>query len=110
MKKPSQADSSEITQMMDKATHCLCCGKLLRYLDKQKRRNRGYCSLACYYQKTPKMVYAEKKWGKPIRQIITELLNQTDNVNATAHLLGVEKPQFYSWLKKLNIQRKVMYV
>lgn len=99
-----------IVKMMDEATHCLCCGKYLRYIaNKDKRRNRGYCCLQHYYAKPPKMVYAEREYGRPVREVILEFLNTGHTVQATANLMGIEKPNFYEWLKKLGIKRSVIW-
>lgn len=100
----------EIRAMMDAADRCLNCGKLLKYTDKNKRRNRGYCSLACYFAKPPKLAYLELEYKKPAREVILELLNRLDNVAAVAELVGMGKPNFYKTLRKLGVRRVVKWV
>lgn len=100
----------EIRKMLDEAEYCLNCGIKLKYLDKNKSRNRGYCSLQCYYAKPPKVALLEKEYGKPAREVILELLNRLDNVTAVAQLCGMGKSNFYSVLKKYNIRRVVKWV
>jgi len=109
MRRISEADSPEIRQMMAETETCLCCGLRLKYHQrKDGRRNRGYCSLGCYYRKPPKMAYAERVWGKPIRELLCDLLNR-QTVEATAHMLGVEKWTLIQWTKKLGIRRVVRW-
>lgn len=100
----------EIRMMLDEARRCLNCGALLKYLDKNKRRNRGYCSLQCYYAKPPKLAYAERIYGKPARELLVELLNKHNNVVAVAGLLGVRKQALYAWMKRYGIRRLVRWV
>lgn len=101
----------EIKQMMDEAEYCLNCGAKLKYLpEKQKRRNRGYCSLECYFAKPPKVAYLERVYGKPVREVILDLLNRLDNVTAVAELCGMGKSNFYRLLRKYNIRRVVKWV
>lgn len=98
-----------IIKMLDETKVCLCCGKILKYLpDKDKRRNRGYCSLACYYKLLPKLAYACKEYGMKPRELIIYLLNR-HTATATAGLLGVGKPQLYEYIKKYHIRKKVIY-
>lgn len=101
----------EVQQMLIEATYCLCgCGRKMSLNQlKEGRRNRGYFELSCYYRKPPKMAYTEKLWNKPVREIILQLLNEGKTIQATANLLGIEKPQFYEWLRKLGIKRKVIW-
>lgn len=100
----------EIQQMMAEATHCLKCGKMLEYHErKEGRRNRGYCSLSHYCQFPPKMAYAEKEYGKPIKEIVIEMLNNGTGIVATADRLGIGRPQFYKWMDKLDIKKKVVW-
>lgn len=109
MRKQSKAREAEISRMMAETETCLCCGKRLKYLEqKDARRNRGYCSQRCYYTKPPKMAYAERVWGRPIAELICDLLNN-HTVEATAHLLGVEKWTLHQWIKKLGIRRVVRW-
>lgn len=98
-----------IIELMNKTTHCLNCGKKLRYLDKEKRRNRGYCSLSCYYAKPVKAAYIEQEYGKPLQEVVVELLNKNDNVTLTAQLLGLNKERLYNYLRKYNIRRRVQW-
>ena len=99
----------EIKAMLDETKVCLTCGTKLKYLDKNKRRNRGYCSLVCYFAKPPHMAYAERVYGKPIRQVILDLLNKNNNITATAQLLGVRKGTMFAWIRRLGIRRKVLW-
>lgn len=99
----------EVRRLMDEAKHCLNCGARLGYLDKNKRRNRGYCSLECYYAKPPKLAYAERVYGKAGKQLLLELLNRHKNVNAVAELLGVRKQALYGWMRRYQIRRVVRW-
>lgn len=100
----------EVQQMMAEATHCLNCGKKLSFLQrKDGRRNRGYCKLSCYFSKPPKMAYAEKEYGLPAREVIIQMLNNGASIVITADRLGIGKPQFYEWMKKLDIKKKVVW-
>lgn len=102
---------SEVQEIVENATHCLNCGKKLSYSErKQGRRNRGFCSNACYLARPPKMIYVEKEYGKPIKQVILEMLNNGTNHNAIAGSLGIGKPQLYNWMEKLDIKKKVVYL
>lgn len=105
MRRISEADSPEVRQMMADTKHCLYCGIPLKHNQcKDGRRNRGYCSLVHYYAKPPKMAYAEKAWGKPIKTVMVELLNR-HTAEATAQLLGVQKMTLYQWIRKLGLRR-----
>jgi|GEM_PF-3519305 Transcriptional regulator containing PAS, AAA-type ATPase, and DNA-binding domains len=100
----------EVQMMMAEATHCLNCGKKLNYLQrKEGRRNRGFCTLSCYYLKPPKMAYVEKEYGKPVKGVILKMLNDGASIIAVAERLGISKPQFYEWMKKLGIKKKVVW-
>lgn len=99
---------NELVSFMDSAQSCLNCGVRLDYLNKDKRRNRGYCSLRCYYEKPPKLAYAEVQWGKPARELLLELLNR-NTVEAAAGLLGVGKPNLYGYIRKFGIRKKVVW-
>lgn len=100
----------EIRAMMDSADCCLNCGKQLKYTDKNKRRNRGYCSWDCYLAKPPKLAFLEKEYGRPAKEALLELLNRMDNVAAVAELAGMGKANFYKTLRKLGIRRVVKWV
>lgn len=103
--KPDESYSPEVEQMMAEAARCLNCNHPLKYRHRHGgRRNRGYCCLACFYAKPPKMAYAERKWGKPIRILLVELLNQ-HTAEATAGLLGVAKYTLYQWIKAQGLRR-----
>ena len=100
----------EVQHMMAEATNCLNCGAALGYNQrKEGRRNRGFCSLFCFYAKPPKMAYAEKEYQLPIKDVIMKMLNNGATVTATADRLGIGKPQFYKWMDKLNIKKKVVW-
>ena len=100
----------EVQQMVTNTTHCLNCGKKLSLIQrKEGRRNRGYCSIYCMGRKPVKMAYAEKEYGKPIKEIILEMLNDGATVTATSGRLGVNKQALYAWMNKLNIKKKVVW-
>jgi len=100
----------EIQQMMAETTTCLNCDSILGYNQrKEGRRNRGYCSLFCYCALPPKMAYAEKEYGAPVKELILQMLNNGTTVIATSERLGIGKPQFYKWLDKLDIKKKVVW-
>jgi transposase-like protein len=102
--------SEEIQIMMADTLNCLNCGSVLGYNQrKEGRRNRGYCSMFCYSAKPPKMAYAEKEFGKTAKEIILEMLNNGSSVVFVADRLGIGKPQFYKWMDKLHIKKKVVY-
>lgn len=110
MKRTSTTHEKEIRQMLDTTTVCLNCGSKLNYLsDKESRRNRGYCSRKCFLSKPPKIAYMEQSSKKPVREILTETLNKTQNVSVAAELIGIGRCQLYQWLEKLDIKRKIMW-
>ena len=86
---------------------CPSCGKLVPRGHGFKS-DRRYCNYACYRTKTPKMVELEEQFGKPLKEVILEYLNENDNLTVTAELLGTYKEQLYLWMKKLGI-RKISY-
>jgi transposase-like protein len=100
----------EVKQMMDEATHCLYCGvKLSEAMQKDARRNRGYYCLKHYYTYPPKLAYVALAYKMKPEKVIVSLLNKTNNVTVTAHMLGVEKPALYDWMRKLGIKRVVRW-
>lgn len=117
MKKPTASNQAldtahygpEIVRMMDETENCLCCGVRLKYLlNKGKARNRGYCSLKCYYQYPPKLAYACMEYGKDPQELLCVLLNR-HTVQAAADLMGVGRQQLYEYMRKYGIQKKVVY-
>lgn len=110
MKKISQAQySPEIVRMMDETNICLCCGQQLKYLDKEKRRNRGYCSLKCFYDKPARYAYIEKLYSMSVKEFIIKELNRTDSVEVVANLIGVNKQSLYKYIQKHMIRRTVRW-
>lgn len=113
-KKPAYSDnphySPEIQQMINETEACLNCGKKLR-LDQRKdgRRNRGYCSMFCLGQKSPKMAYVEKVYAASVRDVIINMLNNGATIVAVSGRLGIERCVLYQWLNKLNIRKKVVW-
>lgn len=101
--------SPEVRAMLDETTDCLCCGKPLRYLRKNGRRNRGYCSMACYRQKPPRMAYAERELGEPIREAIVGRLNRGQTTEAVAGQMGIRKDDLIRWLKFMGVRRVVRW-
>lgn len=99
----------EIVEMMNATDNCLCCGVKLRYLDKEKRRNRGYCSLSCFYNLPPKYAYIEKVYGVPAIDFILKELNRTDNVDVVAGMIGVYKQSLYKFIKQHRIRRVAIW-
>jgi transposase-like protein len=55
------------------------------------------------------MAYAEMAYGKPIKEVILEMLNSGATMIATANRLGVNKQALYAWMDKLNIKKKVVW-
>jgi DNA invertase Pin-like site-specific DNA recombinase len=100
----------EVQQMMADTKQCLSCGKMLGYNQrKEGRRNRGYCSYSHYRALPPKMAYAEKEYGQSAKEVILEILNNGATVTATAERLGIGKSQFYKWMDKFSIKKKVVW-
>jgi len=100
----------EVREVLNSAERCLACGRPLRYLpDKDARRNRGYCSMACYRAKPPRMVAAERMLGEPIREAILDRLNRGQTIEAVANQLGVRKQALYRWLDLLGIRRRCVW-
>jgi hypothetical protein len=95
--------------MMNETTHCLCCRVKLRYLDKEKARNRGYCSLRCFYTLPPRYAYIERIYGIKAIDFVKKELNRTDNVETVAGLIGVYKQSLYEFIKKHRIHRVVRW-
>lgn len=101
----------EVQQMLEDATNCLNCGAILSYNQrKEGRRNRGYCLLTCYFSKPPKMAWVEKEYESPIKELVVKILNDGATVTATADRLGIGRAQFYQWMNKLDIKKKVVWV
>ena len=99
-----------IIRMMYESENCLCCGIKLRYLlNKNKTRNRGYCSLECYYKLPPKLAYASREYGMEPKALIVKLLNG-HTAEATAGLLGVGRSQLYGYIEKFGIKKKIIYI
>ena len=102
----------EIQKMMAETTTCLNCGATLNHVigkDGRRIRNRGFCSNICFLAKSPKLAYIEHEYGLPAKEIILQMLNSGVTVIATSERLGVGKPQFYKWLEKLDIKKKVVW-
>lgn len=97
----------EVVEMMNNTEVCLNCGKPLKYLDKEKRRNRGYCCLDCYYNKPPQFAFVEQVTGQKVEDYILQNLNSCDNVTRVAELVGVTKQTLHRYIKKHNLQRNV---
>jgi len=102
--------SPEIAEMLNETDICLCCGKKLKYLDKEKRRNRGYCSLKCFYELPPRYAYIEKVYNMTAVDVITQELSRTDSVNVVAGLIGVNKQSLYAFIEKHRIKRITQWV
>lgn len=110
MKKSIYTADEHIRQMLEQTQTCLNCGKKLRFLpDKDARRNKGYCSKFCLFEKPPKMAYIEKAYGKPVKEVIIEILNSGATITATAERLGVGRVRLWEWLDKLKIKKKVVW-
>lgn len=98
-----------IVEMLNETTECLNCGMSLKYhKNKEKRRNRGYCSTWCYLSKPPKMAWLEKEYGQSIETIILEVLNACGSGQVAADRLGVTRQTLYRWIKRLHL-RQVTY-
>ena len=108
-KSTSVAYDPEIVKMMDSTENCLCCRKKLKYLDKEKRRNRGYCSLACFYTLPPRYAYIEKVYGIPSVDFIIQELNRADSVDVVAGMIGVYKQSLYQFIKRHRVRRTVSW-
>lgn len=98
----------EVVEMMNDTQVCLNCGVPLKYLDnKEKRRNRGYCCLDCYYKKPPKFAYVEHELGIPVIDFILQELDRCDNITKVADLVGVQRQTLSKFLEKHHVVRKV---
>lgn len=100
-------DNEEIRQMLRETRRCLNCGAWLPRGHGFKIK-QGYCSQQCYYAKPPKAAYAEKQWGKPIAELMVEMLNKSTD-QAVADMLGISKHTLYQWIRKYRIKRIVRY-
>ena len=112
MKRKSTATkyADEIIQMMDETKVCLNCSVKLNYLqNKEKRRNRGYCSLSCFVQLPPRYAYIEKCYSMPATEFIIRELTRTDNVDIVAQMIGVYKQSLYRFIKTHRIKRQVKW-
>lgn len=105
----STHSDESVRQMMDEATTCLHCGVRLRYLDKQKRRNRGYCSLRCYYDRPPKLAYLCLKHDGEPREVLLRLLNEHQSTDVVAALAGANRQALHNWMRRYHIYREVRY-
>lgn len=100
----------EVVTMMNNTEVCLNCGKPLKYHpNKEKRRNRGYCCLDCYYTKPPKFAYVEYVIGVPVLDYILQELDRCDNITKVADLLGVTRQTLTKFLTKHHIIRTVQW-
>lgn len=100
----------EVVHMMDNTEVCLNCGIPLKYHpNKEKRRNRGYCCLDCYYTKPPKFAYVEYVIGVPVLDYILQELDRCDNITKVAELLGVTRQTLTKFLTKHHIIRTVQW-
>lgn len=96
-----------VINMMNETEVCLNCGTPLKYLDKEKRRNRGYCCLDCYYKKPPKFAYVEHEVGIPVLDYILQELERCDNITKVADLVGVQRQTLSKFLEKHHVVRRV---
>lgn len=108
MNKALDSPDTLIQQMLYETKHCLNCGTRLKRGHGIKVKI-GYCNTRCYYAKPSKMVYLEKVYGKPIRDIMIDMLNRSNTVEPVAGLMGISKMTLYQWIKKLNIQQTVTW-
>lgn len=99
-----------VRQMMNETTTCLHCGVRLKYLDKQKRRNRGYCSLRCYYDRPPKLAYLCKEFGGDPQDVLLRLLNEHQSTDVVGHLAGASRQAVHNWMRRHHIRRVIRYV
>lgn len=110
MKKLPANDSTEnlIRSMLHQTKHCLNCGRRLP-CGHGFRVKTGYCNAQCHFEKPPKMAYLENVYGKPIREIMIDLLNRSDTMEPVSGLMGVTRFTLYKWIKKLKIQQTVIW-
>jgi hypothetical protein len=97
-----------IQSMLRETQNCLNCGNRLKRGHGFKIK-AGYCSSYCYLEKPPKMAYLEKEYGKPIREVMIDILNKSNTMEPVAGLMGIGKPTLYNWIKKLKIQQTVIW-
>ncbi len=100
-------DVPEIKEVMAATKNCLNCGIRLPR-GRGYKRNTGYCSLRCYYEKPPKMMWAELVYKKPIRDLMVEMLNKSSD-EAVAGMLDITKQTLYRWMKNHSIKRVIRY-
>jgi len=64
-----------------------------------RKPNQIYCSKACFHNRNLKLDKTE----------VLELLNKTNNVVATAELLGSYKERLHNFIKREGIKRQVIW-
>lgn len=85
---------------------CPSCSKLVPRGHGFKR-SQQYCSYACYRFKTPKMVEVEEAYGRPLRDVMVEVLNASANMDIASELLGIQRQQLHQWATKLKVKRVI---
>lgn len=98
----------DIDTMLRETKDCLNCGKRLKRGHGYKIR-RGYCSRDCFNKKSTKQAWLEKVYGKPIRELILETLNECGSVEVAAGLFAVNKQALYRWMKQHKIEKVVRF-
>jgi len=107
---PNSYYTLEIQRMIEATEVCLSCGKPLKYLEERSaRRHRGYCCRKCFMDRPPKRAFIETEKGKPLREVLLEMLNEGMTIEEASGLLGVSRELFYKWLQQLKIKRKIVW-
>ena len=55
------------------------------------------------------MAYAEKVFGRPIKVVLLEMLNNGATHEAISGRLGINKQALYHWIDLVGIKKKVLY-
>ena len=102
----SETRREDIKRVLVGATRCLNpkCHKPLKYA-KNKTATVAYCNRQCETSYTPMMVYFERLYNMPFREVLIMLLNQHRHQKAVAQNLGVQPKTMCEWCKKLEIKR-----
>lgn len=53
---------------------------------------------------TMKMQDVERRYGKPVREVLKDLFVQHGNINRVANELGVSQSTVSNWLMRLNMR------
>lgn len=100
----------DLQELFDNTRHCLHCGKsLVASVGDDYQIHQGYCSRKHYELFPPRLALIEKRYGKPAKQAIIEVLNEYQTLEVASGFLFMTPQQLGKYLRKLNIRKVVQY-